>query len=88
MAVPERDALAAWTSIVPLVQGLVAGLSEAELDRRPDARTMTVRETVHHLAEAGVVAGSIVIAALGSPGSVYVWSWMLPFGRWMELMRY
>ena len=82
------NALAAWKSIVPLVNGLVDGRSEAELDEKPDGSPFTVRELVHHIAEANVVAASIVTAALGSPGSVYDWSWMLPFGKWMELMRY
>jgi hypothetical protein len=34
------------------------------------------------------VAVAIVIAALGSPGAVFDWSWMLPFGPWMERMQY
>jgi len=33
--------------------------------------------------EANVVAASIVIAALGSPGCTYDWSWMMPFGAWL-----
>jgi hypothetical protein len=66
----------------------IAGRNDAELDHRPDAQSMTLRETVHHVAEANVVAASIVIAALGSPGCTYDWSWMLPFGPWMERLRY
>ncbi len=88
MAEDARAALEAWKSIVLLVHGLVDGLDEEELDRRPSPTSMSVRETVHHVAEANVVAASIVIAALGSPGSVYDWSWMLPFGEWMERLRY
>ena len=84
----SRNALAAWSSIVPLLDGLVAGLPDEELDRRRPGAPFSIRETVHHVAEANVVAASIVIAALGSPGSVYDWSWMLPFGKWMEQMRY
>lgn len=49
---------------------------------------MTPRETVHHFVEAQVVAASIVVAGLGSPGCTYDWSWMLPFGPWMDRMRY
>ena len=71
-----------------LVQGLADGLSEEELDRGRGKSGMTIRETVHHVAEANVVAASIVIAALGSPGCVYDWSWMMPFGKWMERLRY
>ncbi|HVS09021.1 MAG TPA: DinB family protein [Planctomycetota bacterium] len=88
MTARDRSALEAWTSIVGLVQGLAEGLSEEELDRGRGKSGMTIRETVHHVAEANVVAASIVIAALGSPGCVYDWSWMMPFGKWMERLRY
>ena len=88
MAAPIEDPIAAWRSIVDLVQARVAGRDEAELDRRADAESLTLREAVHHVAEANVVAASIVIAALGSPGCVYDWSWMLPFGPWMGRLRY
>ncbi len=84
----EESALDAWRSIVPLVRGMVAGRSERELDVRPEGAPFTVREAVHHIAEANVVAGGIVIAALGSPGAVFDWSWMLPFGAWMQRLRY
>jgi Lon protease-like protein len=67
---------------------MIEGQGEAEIDRRADAESMTLREVVHHIVEANVVAASIITAALGSPGSVYDWSWMLPFGKWMERMRY
>ena len=49
---------------------------------------MTRRVLVHHFVEANVVAASIVIAALGSPGCTYDWSWMQPFGKWVERMGY
>ena len=88
MSKARPDALAEWRAVVPLVHGMVEGRNEVEIDRRPDAESMTLRETVHHVVEANVVAASIVTAALGSPGSVYDWSWMLPFGKWMEQMRY
>src|SRR5688572_30007435 len=88
MAVPIEDPIAAWRSIVELVRTRIAELDEAELDRRADAKSLTLREAVHHIAEANTVAASIVIAALGSPGCVYDWSWMLPFGEWMERLAY
>ena len=89
MTTDAKHALESWKSIVPLVRGLIDGLGADELDRRLETRsTMSVRETVHHVVEANVVAASIVVAALGSPGSVYDWSWMMPFGPWQERMRY
>jgi hypothetical protein len=77
-----------WRSIPGLVRELVAGLSDEELDRRIDAHAMTRRELVHHVVEANVVAASIVVAGLGASDAVYDWSWMMPFGPWMERMRY
>ena len=87
MAAPAENPIAAWTSIVGLVHAHLRR-TEADLDRREDGECMTPRELVHHVVEANVVAASIVIAALGSPGCVYDWSWMLPFGPWLEHMRY
>jgi hypothetical protein len=84
----DRDALEGWRSIPGLVHGLIDGASENDLDRRRDGTSMSLRELVHHSAEANAVAASIVIAALGGPGCVYDWSWMLPFGPWMDRMNY
>ena len=40
------------------------------------------------MVEANVVAASIVVAGLGASSPVYDWSWMMPFGPWMDRMRY
>ena len=88
MAAPAEDPIAAWKSIVGLVHAHTDGRTEADLDRRDDGEPMTRREVVHHVVEANVVAASIVIAGLGSPSSAYDWSWMMPFGPWLERMRY
>jgi hypothetical protein len=79
----KRDALDAWKRIVVDVRRLARA---GDLDERIGASSL--RETVHHVVEANVVAASIVIAALGSPGCTYDWSWMMPFGPWMKRMRY
>ncbi len=79
----KRDALEAWKQIVVLVRRLarMKGLDEK-------TGGVTLREVVHHVVEANVVAASIIVAALGSPGCTYDWSWMMPFGTWMKNMRY
>lgn len=86
MAVSD-DALKAWRSIPGLMQELVGGRTAEELDSR-EGNAMSPREIVHHVAEANTVAASIVIAALGSPGCVYDWSWMQPSGDWMARLEY
>lgn len=38
--------------------------------------------------EANVIATTIIIAALGSPGCVYDWSWVRPEGEWVRRLGY
>jgi hypothetical protein len=80
------DALDAWRQIPKLVEDALAG--GRDLDGPPDDHGMTLREVVHHVVEANLVAASIIVAACGSPGCTYDWSWMLPFGPWMDRMDY
>lgn len=84
------DVIAEWRTIPRLVEAAISGATEASLDERfgPEDLGMTRRQLVHHLAEANVVAASIVIAALGSPGCTFDWSWMMPFGAWLERLDY
>ena len=86
----DMDVLAEWKQIPKLVDALLAETTEANLDSAfgPDELGLTRRQLVHHIAEANVVAASIVIAALGSPGCTYDWSWMMPFGAWLERLDY
>lgn len=82
------DPLHSWRALADRLRALTDGATRAALDAGPGTDGMTLRETVHHLAEAQVVAAAILTAALGSPGAVFDWSWMLPFGPWMERMGY
>ena len=84
----RTDVLSAWRSIPEVLSGAVRGLDDSQLDLRNPRNNLTVREQTHHLVEAHVVASSIVIAALGMPGSTYDWSWMMPFGPWMDRLPY
>lgn len=86
----ELNVIAQWRGIPDLLDAALAGATEASLDERvgPDEYGLTRRQLVHHVAEANVVAASIVIAALGSPGCTYDWSWMMPFGPWLERLDY
>jgi hypothetical protein len=78
--------LEAWKKIPDRVDAVIRG---GDLDRVIDPEhELTARVFVHHVVEANVVAASIVIAALGSPGSMYDWSWMQPFGPWMDRLDY
>ncbi len=81
------DVIAEWKRIPGRVEAAVRG---GPLDEPfgPEDLGMTRRILAHHIAEANVVAASIVIAGLGSPGSTYDWSWMMPFGPWVARLDY
>jgi hypothetical protein len=49
---------------------------------------MSIRETVHHLVEANLVASNMIIAALANSGSPYDWTWLNPGGAWMSRLGY
>ena len=84
----EDNALERWTAIPDLMLESIRGLDAQALDLRREPDKWSIGELVHHLIEAQVIATSIVVAALGSPGCTYDWSWMLPGGSWMERLGY
>ncbi len=82
------EVIARWKRIPAQLGRAVPGVPEAQLSRRADPRQMTIRETVHHLVEANLVASNIIIAALAKSGSSYDWTWLTPGGRWLRRMGY
>jgi hypothetical protein len=89
---PESDALRAWRAIPAELEKAIEGLSEDALDLRgrtdDGAEGLSIREIVHHLVEANLVAANIMIAALAMSGCTYDWSWLTPGGDWMKRMGY
>ena len=83
-----NEALAAWRRIPGEIEAAIAGVPESGLGWRGGDDGMSIRETVHHLVEANLVAASIMIAALGKSGCVYDWSWLFPNLEWTERMGY
>jgi len=77
----QVSALRAWTSIPREIRRGVAGLSTRDLTVRGGSEGWSIREYVHHLVEANLVASNIVLAALGKPGCTYDWSWVTPDAR-------
>ena len=80
--------LARWRRLPARMRGAAAGLSRRELAARGGPDGWSVREYVHHIVEANVVAASIVLAALGKPDGVYDWSWLVPDRAWMARLGY
>jgi hypothetical protein len=80
--------VARWMAIPDRLRKVARGLSEARLDDRGGPDRMTIRETVHHLVEANLVASNIVIAALANSGSSFDWTWVNPNASWMRRLGY
>ncbi|HKB79194.1 MAG TPA: maleylpyruvate isomerase N-terminal domain-containing protein [Thermoanaerobaculia bacterium] len=86
--IAPKDTVEAWASIARRVRAAVRGLGERQLDRRGGSEGWSIRRYVHHLAEANLVASTIVIAAIGSPGCTFDWSWLIPDEAWMRSAGY
>ena len=80
--------LARWSAIPARLRRAVAGLTAGERRARGGSERWTPGEYVHHLAEANVVAASIVLAALGTAEPEYDWRWLVPDAAWMRRLGY
>ena len=84
----EAKAVVPWASIPRDIRKAIAGLSNRELKARGGSEGWSIQEYAHHLVEANLVASNIILAALGSPGCTYDWSWVIPDEKWMKRLRY
>lgn len=80
--------LRSWRQIPKRIERTVDGMSKPQLNRRVEHDSMTAHETIHHIAEANIVAASMIIAAIGKDGTTYDWSWLYPNLEWVERMGY
>jgi hypothetical protein len=87
-AAGRRGVVERWASIPGEIRRALAGLAARDLSLRGGSEGWSIRESVHHLVEANLVASNIVLAALGSPGCSYDWSWVNPGARWMRRLGY
>ena len=81
-------ALQGWLAIPGRIEKALDGLAEADLDLRGGEAQWSIRETVHHLVEANLVASNIIIAGLGKSGCIYDWSWLWPNTAWNQRLGY
>lgn len=82
------EALAAWSRIPDRIRHSIRGLNESELDLRGGSEGWSIRESVHHLVEANLVASNMIIAALATNGCNFDWTWVNPGKSWMRRVGY
>jgi len=80
--------LKSWQAIPTRIEGAIRGLSGSALDARGGDENWSIRETVHHLVEANLIASNILLAALAGSASPYDWSWVIPSSTWMRRLGY
>jgi hypothetical protein len=80
--------LARWSRIPGRLRRAVAGLPARERRSRGGSEGWTPGQYAHHLAEANLVAASIVLAALGASDPEYDWTWLVPDAAWMRRAGY
>lgn len=83
-----ESALAAYEQIPEKIASAITRIPADKRDTRIEKSEMSLRETVHHLVEANIVAASMMIAALGAKKATYDWSWLWPGRDWCDRMRY
>jgi hypothetical protein len=83
-----QELLAAWNEIPGRIRNSIRGLSEGELSLSGGSEGWSIRETVHHLVEANLVASNMIVAALATDGCDYDWTWVNPNKSWMRRVGY
>lgn len=84
----RADPVREWVAIPSRLERSIRGLDDEDLDRRGGDEGWSIRETVHHLVEANLVASTMIIAAVGADGCEFDWTWLNPDRGWMRRMGY
>jgi hypothetical protein len=80
--------LAEWKRIPTRIGKSIRGLTESELDLKGGSDGWTIRENLHHLVEANLVAANMIVAALATDGGYFDWTWVNPNKSWMRRVGY
>jgi hypothetical protein len=83
-----EEPLAAWNKVPARIQSSIRGLTESDLELRGGSEGWSIRETVHHLVEANLVASNMILAALATDGGNFDWTWVNPSKSWMRRVGY
>jgi hypothetical protein len=86
--VKRRAVVEDWSGVPGSIRKAIRGLSERDLDLRGGDEGWSIRETVHHLVEANLIASNMIIAALAVDGYDFDWTWVYPSRKWMQRVGY
>ncbi|NIW43034.1 MAG: DUF664 domain-containing protein [candidate division Zixibacteria bacterium] len=73
-----------------LLEDVLAGLSEADLDQWLQDDSWTIRQIVHHISDGDDIWKSFIKQAIGDPGGEFIlhWYWQMAQDKWAERWKY
>lgn len=80
----QQPTLSEWMKVPTRIRAAIRGV---DLDAR-GREGWTIRETVHHVIEANLIAGNMIIAAMAEDGQEFDWTWVNPNKSWMRRLGY
>ena len=84
----QNEIVARYASGIQAVDESLAGLSEADLDLARAEGKWTIREIVHHIADAEDLWEIAFKSALGNYGCLFDASWYIINNKWAEPLHY
>ena len=75
-----------WRAIPARIEKEIRGVRN--LDRAGASEGLSIRENVHHIVEANLIASNMILAALATDGGYFDWTWIWPDKSWMARVGY
>jgi len=82
------EIIARYAAGIEAVVEALAGLAEADLDLARAEAKWTIREIVHHIADAENLWEVAIKSALGNPGCLFDASWYIIDNKWAVPLQY
>ena len=84
----KDEIIARYGSGIQAVEEVLAGLMKADLDLARAEGRWSIRQIVHHIADAELFWEVAIKAALGHCGCLYDASWYIKDNKWAEPLQY
>jgi hypothetical protein len=82
------EVMARYASGIQALEDALAGLTAADLDRARAAGKWTIRQIVHHVADAELLWEVAIKSALGNCGCLFDAGWYIPDNKWADPLCY
>ena len=84
----DEQILEQYAALANMLDETIAGLGEAQLNRRSNRDSWSIRQILHHIIDSDFLVQNIILAALGNSGCQYDQSWYQTDNTWAETLVY